>query len=89
MDPGILAAIQILPKYETAIKELALQSESFRSLCGDLVDAEQALRRRMRSEILEDAAQRTEYRHLVESLEAELRQAILAWQAQSKGRNSI
>ena len=32
MDPGILAAIHRLPRYETVIKELALQSESFRSL---------------------------------------------------------
>ena len=84
MDPGILAAIQTLPKYETAIKELALQSESFRSLCGDLADAG-----RIKSDAPGDAAQRAEYRHLVESLEAELRQAILAWQAQSKDRNSI
>lgn len=89
MDPGILAAIQTLPKYETAIKELALQSESFRSLCGDLADAGRALQHRIKSDAPGDAAQRAEYRHLVESLEAELRQAILAWQAQSKGRNSI
>ena len=89
MDPGILAAIQILPKYETAIKELALQSESFRSLCGDLADAERALRHRIKSEAPEDAAQRAEYRLLVEGLEAELRQAILAWQARPIGRKAF
>lgn len=89
MDPGILAAIQTLPKYETAIKELALQSESFRSLCGDLADAGRALQHRIKSDAPGDAAQRAEYRHLVESLESELRQAILAWQAQPKDRNSI
>lgn len=89
MDPGILAAIQILPKYQTAIKVLALQNESFRSLCWDLADAERALQHRIKSDAPEDAAQRAEYRHLVESLEAELRQAILAWQAQPKGSNAI
>lgn len=89
MDPGILAAIQKLPKYEAAIKELALRSESFRSLCGDLAEAEQAIRRRRHAETPDQAAQLAEYRHLVEDLEAELRQAITTWQAQSKGRHQI
>jgi hypothetical protein len=85
MDPGILAAIQILPKYKTAIQELALRSESFRGLCGDLADAEQTLRRWVKSQTPEHAAQCVEYKQIIEGLEAELRQAVLEWQAQSKG----
>jgi hypothetical protein len=85
MDPGILAAIQRLPRYETVIKELALRSESFRSLCRDLADAGAELQRRGKPQSPEDVAQFAEYRELVEALEAELRQAILTWQARSRG----
>jgi hypothetical protein len=84
MDPGILAAIQKLPNYERPIKELALRSESFRSLCGDLADAERARQRRMSPDTSEQAAQLAEYTQLVEGLEAELRQAIFEWQSQSR-----
>lgn len=84
MDPGILAAIHRLPRYETVIKELALQSESFRSLCRDLADAGAELQRRVKPQSAEDAAQFAEYRELVEALEAELRQAILTWQARPR-----
>ena len=72
MDSGILAAIQFLPKYKTAIKELALRSESFRTLCGDFADAEQALRLWEKSKTPHGAAHCAEYRLLVEGLGAEL-----------------
>lgn len=77
MDAGILAAIHLLPKYSTVIKELALQSEGFRSLCADFAEAEQALRRSEHSTAPDSAARCAEYRHLVEALGAELRQAVL------------
>ena len=78
MDPGILAAIHKLPKYENDIKGLALRSESFRSLCSDLADIEQAIQRHRKPQTPEQAAQLAEYRHLAEGLEAELRQALAA-----------
>jgi len=89
MDPGILAAIQFLPKYKTAIKELALRSESFRSLCGDFAVAEQALRLWEKSKTPQGAAHCAEYRLLVEGLGAELRQAILDRNAKPGGRDRV
>ena len=76
MDPGVLAAIRLLPRHKTAIEEMVLRSESFRALCGDLAEAEAALRRWEKSGAPEYAARRVEFRHLVDGLEAELRQAI-------------
>lgn len=76
MDPGVLAAIRLLPKHRRTIEEMALDSESFRALCGDLAEAEQALRRWQESEAAGHAARSVEYRHLIDGLEAELRQAI-------------
>jgi len=85
MDPGVLAAIRLLPKHKKAIEELVLSSESFRSLCLDLADAEQALHRWETSRSPSMAARCVEYRHLVEGLKAEVRQSIGEWQARSKG----
>ncbi|KRE15868.1 hypothetical protein ASE63_16755 [Bosea sp. Root381] len=85
MDPGILAAIRFLPKYKSVIMEMALQSESFRGLCADFADAEEALRRRKNAEAPEHAAQYAEYRQLVEGLGAELRQAVLEWPVRPNG----
>jgi hypothetical protein len=81
MDPGVLAAIRLLPKHKKAIQELVLSSESFRSMCMDLADAEQALRRWQSSGGPGMAARCDEYRHLIDGLEAELRQSIREWQA--------
>lgn len=86
MDPGILAAIRLLPKDKTAIMELALQSESFRSLCADFADAEQVLRRLESSDAPENAGHCAEYRQLVEGLGAELRRAILERRVPHGGR---
>jgi len=85
MDPGVLAAIRLLPKHRKAIKTLVLSSESFRSLCVDLVDAEQALQRWDNSDDPGMAARRIEYRHLIDDLEAEIRQAISEWLAGPEG----
>jgi len=85
MDPGVLAAIRLLPKHKKTIQELVLSSENFRSLCVDLADAEQALRRWESSRAPGMAARCLEYRHLIDGLEAELRQSIREWQIRSEG----
>lgn len=76
MDPGVLAAIRLLPKHRRTIEEMVLDSDSFRALCGDLAEAEQALRRWEGSEAAGHAARSVEYRHLIDGLEAEIRRAI-------------
>lgn len=76
MDAGVLAAIRRLPRHKRAIEEMFLSSESFRALCEDLAEAEQTLRRWEGSGDDGHAARCVEYRHLIEGLEAELRQAI-------------
>lgn len=86
MDAGVLAAIRRLPQHKKVIEELALRSESFRNICGDLAEAEQALRRWGTSEVLGAAARSEEYRHLIDGLEAELRQAVHERQARHSGR---
>ncbi|KUL94697.1 hypothetical protein DK26_17565 [Bosea sp. WAO] len=87
MDTGVLAAIRRLPKHKKVIEELVLGSESFRNICGDLAEAELALRRWEASEAPGAAARRDEYRHLIDGLEAELRQAIHERQARHSGRH--
>lgn len=76
MDASILAAIRVLPRHRKAIEELVLRSESFRALCSDLAEAEAALRRWETSSDPQHVARRVEFRHLVDGLEAELRQAM-------------
>lgn len=76
MDSGVLAAIRLLPRQRIAIEKMVLRSESFRSLCGDLAEAEAALRRWEKSCAPEHAARCLEFRHIIDGLEAELRQTI-------------
>lgn len=76
MDPGVMAAIRLLPRHKKEIEELALADESFRGLCRDLADATDILLR-LKESVSADAAERwLEYRHLVDGLEAELQRAI-------------
>jgi hypothetical protein len=89
MDPGVLAAIRLLPGHKRAIEELVLRDESFRALCGDLAEAEQALRRWQSSRAAGHAERCVEYRHLVDGLEAELRQAIREREDLSGGRDRV
>jgi hypothetical protein len=86
MDPGVQAAIRRLPKHRTAIEELVLSSENFRSLCMDLADAEQVLRRWQTSSAPATAARCLEYGDLIDGLENEIRQSIEEWHAQSSRR---
>ncbi len=76
MDRGVLAAIRLLPRYRKSIEELVLLSESFRSLCGDIAEAELALERWEKSTLPGKEARCDEYRLIINGLEAELRQAI-------------
>jgi len=78
-----MAAIQRLPRHKKAIKELVLLSESFRGLCGDLAEAEAALQLWQISGDAGAAARCLEYGHIIDGLEAELRQAIHERQAHS------
>ncbi len=81
MDPSVLAAIRLLSKHRKAIEALMLSSENFRSVCVDLADAEQALQRWESSGAPGMAARCLEYRHLIDGLEAEIRQSISEWLA--------
>lgn len=76
MDQGVRAAVRRHLDRQPSIEELALRSESFRSLCADLAEAELALRRWEATPSPIQAARCMEYRMLVESLENELRAAI-------------
>jgi hypothetical protein len=89
MDPGVLSAIRLLPNHKRTIEEMVLGSESFRTLCGDLAEAEQALRRWEKSGAPGHAARCVEYRHLIDGLEAELRRAISEREDRSGNRNRI
>lgn len=76
MDRGVLAAIRLLPNHKKSIEELALGSESFRTLCSDLAEAELALDRWESSTLPGKEARCVEYRLLIDGLEAELRQVV-------------
>lgn len=76
MNPGVQAAIRLLPRHKKEVQELALASEDFRGLCSDLAEAELALQRHARSTLPDSAARCAEYRILIDGLEAELRQAV-------------
>jgi hypothetical protein len=62
------------PKKTT--EEMVLSSARFGSLRGDLADAERAPRRREKAAAPGHAERRVDYRHLVDGLEAALRQAV-------------
>ncbi len=76
VDRGVLAAIRLLPRYKKSIEELVLLSESFRTLCGDIAEAELALGAGKIRHCLGKEGRCAEYRSMINGLEAELRQAI-------------
>lgn len=84
MDPGVLAAVRLLPRHKKEVEQLALTNEDFRGLCRDLADAERALERHARSGLPNSAARYTEYRNLIDGLESELRQIIRENRAESE-----
>jgi hypothetical protein len=72
MDKGLLAAIAHYPDRGRAIQEFAGRDDEFCSLCGDLADAEAALKgwERSTSQVREERC--TEYRELIGELAAEI-----------------
>ena len=63
---------QRFPSEKGLIDELVLRSESFRDLCEDLADAEEALVRTASLPRETGAARRAEYEALIEGLLAEI-----------------
>lgn len=89
MDPGVLAAIRLLPRHKKDVEELAMASEEFRGLCRDLADAEVVLDRLEKSGSPDVAARRVEYRNLIDGLQAELRQAVQGNSSRNIARSKI
>ncbi|WP_210483614.1 hypothetical protein [Microvirga antarctica] len=76
MDQGLAAVVQHLPHRRRAIMELAMRSESFRSLCADVVDAERALQRWKQTDTPISRARSDEYMALIEGLLNEVELAL-------------
>lgn len=78
MERGLLTVIRRFPANVHDIRELALSSPAFRSLCEDLVEAESALARWDASPSPIGIRRCSEYRVLVEELVGEIRAALEA-----------
>jgi hypothetical protein len=72
MDRGVSAAIRRFPRRSLEIRRLAVADGSFRSLCGDLREAEEALERWNRIPSDQAVSRRQEYNLLVEELAREI-----------------
>ena len=72
IDRGVLAAVRRFPLRSLQIKRLAVADSSFRSLCEDLREAEEALERWSRIPSEQAASRRSEYDLLVEELAREI-----------------
>lgn len=72
MDRGVRAAVRRLPRRSLEIRRLAVTDGSFRSLCEDLWEAEEALERWSRAPSDQAASRRLEYDLLVEELAKEI-----------------
>lgn len=72
MDRGVLAALRRFPRRSLEITRLAVADSSFRSLCEDLREAEEALERWSRMPSDQSATRRSEYNLLVEELASEI-----------------
>ena len=72
MDRGVSAAVRRFPLRSLEIRRLAVVDGSFRSLCEDLREAEEALERWSRAPSEQAASRRSEYNLLVEELAREI-----------------
>ena len=72
MDRGVFAAVRRFPLRSLEIRRLAVADGSFRSLCEDLREAEEALERWSRVPSEQAASRRSEYDLLVEELAREI-----------------
>lgn len=77
MEKGTAAAIRRFPDWSLEIRRLALSDASFRSLCDDFGDAEEALARWRQAPADDGAVRTTEYATLVEELAAEIAGIVL------------
>ncbi len=73
---GVTNVIRRFPPRGQAIRELALASETFRSICSDFAVAEAALLRFSEPSSKAPASRRREYEVLVEELIAEISDAL-------------
>jgi hypothetical protein len=76
MIVGLRAASLRLPAKAREIKDLIVKDESFQSICDDLAAAEKALSQVDRMPEALRAERRREYESLVESLTAEIEEAL-------------
>jgi hypothetical protein len=72
MDRGVLAAVRRFPQRSLEIRRLAVSDATFRSLCEDLREAEEALDRWSRLPSEQAVSRRSEYNLLVEELAHEI-----------------
>lgn len=76
MDKGVLAAIRRFPDRSLQIRRLALADGTFRSLCGDFGEAEEALAHWSQTSSPQAALRQSEYRGLMEELAFEIAAAV-------------
>ena len=75
-ERGLQAAVRRFPQAELAIRRLMGRDETFRDICEELADAEQALASAPRSPPDLARARRLEWQELVDRLAAEVAAAL-------------
>ncbi|MCA1409207.1 hypothetical protein I6F26_31480 [Ensifer sp. IC3342] len=75
-EQGLAAALRRFPARSLQIKELSIRDESFRGMCEDFAAAENALAHTDQLPLHVRAERRAEFESLVESLAAEIEQAL-------------
>ncbi|WP_051440829.1 hypothetical protein M728_001092 [Ensifer sp. WSM1721] len=75
-DHGLAAALRRFPARSLQIRELSIRDESFRGMCEDFAAAENALTRADQFPFHVREERRAEFKSLVESLAAEIEQAL-------------
>jgi hypothetical protein len=76
LKQGLTSAIRRFPTRKQAIEELAARDDEFRSICADLMDAEDALSRRQDSAAANHDRHEAQYRELIEGLAREIEAAL-------------
>ncbi|MFQ6180614.1 hypothetical protein ACLMJV_01465 [Sinorhizobium meliloti] len=75
-EHGLAAALRRFPARSLQIRELSIRDESFRGMCEDFAAAENALAHADQLPFHVRDERRAEFRSLVESLAAEIEQAL-------------
>jgi hypothetical protein len=75
-EEGLGAALRRFPARSLQIKELSIRDESFRGMCEDFAAAENALAHADQLPLHVREERRAEFKSLVESLAAEIDQAL-------------